>query len=123
MNICVQKLFRLVLVRTSYNEVPKYGNHCAGVFPYNLWQIDTNETILMDINTTACAFESTPLYLSIVMGITNTHSLVGFDAINFPTKQGFRVYARTIRSWTVSLMYGYSQTYEWNIHWLGYYNL
>ena len=103
--------------------MPTYSNHCAGVSPYNLWQIDTNETIVMDINTTACAFESTPLYFLTVMGNGYQHSLVGYDVICSATQLGFRIYARSINNAAVSTMYGYSQSFNWNVYWAGHFIL
>ena len=117
----MSRWFESILVHTNSTEIPKYGNHCAGVSPYTLWRIDSNETIVMDVDTSSCVFERTPLYFTTITANSHHYCLTGYDAIYSPTTVAFRIYARSICGWTVADMHGYSQTHQWNVNWMGYY--
>ena len=115
-----RRSFRAIVVQRSYTEVPKYGNHCVGVSPYTIWRNGSNETIVMDIDTSSCAFERTPLYFTNIIANAAHHSLTGYDVIYMATAQSFRIYARSVFGATGTSLYSSSQTYRWNVSWMGY---
>lgn len=94
--------------------------YCSGVSPYTLWQPYLTYGMSMDINTTQCNFNSTPLYFVSLGGISAHFGIGGYTAIYSPTRNSFTIYAAPIFvSYTYTIMLNYSQTFQWNINWLG----
>lgn len=100
----------------------KYSNHCAGISSYTKWTFDTNTTITMTINTSSCVFAQTPLYFCTVSGNSDHFCLTGYDSIEAPTPNSFRIYARGMCPWPIgTTMLGLANSHYWNVHWIGYY--
>ena len=75
----------------------------------------------MSIDTRNCTFNSTPLYFTTILGYDLHNNIVSNNAIYGPTRLGFTIYIRPYSYWNSSLMYDYSQIYEWNVSWVGIY--
>jgi hypothetical protein len=46
-------------------------------------------------------------------------ALTGYGAIYAPTKDSFIIFVRSLIDWNNTLMFNYSQTYEWDVNWFG----
>ncbi len=96
--------------------------YCAGTSPYTLWQISPSIGITMNIDTSSCSFNTTPLYFTSMGGISYHWVATGYTAICYPTTTSFTVYANSWAGWTDVQLLSYSQTQEWTISWFGIYN-
>ena len=76
----------------------------------------------MSIDTSTCAFSSSPVYYISLGGTGNQQELGGYEAIYSSTPTSFQVYARPLYSWSNTLMLADSQTYQWNVNWFGLIN-
>lgn len=96
-------------------------SHCAGVSPSNRWQISSNVTLTMIIDTTECSFMNTPLYLTSMGGTANHFCVTGYDAVFLPTRQSFQIYIEsTCGPWNSSTMLSTATADEWNVNWVGF---
>src|SRR5262249_44705872 len=57
------------------------------------WQQDGN-TIYVDVDTSSCGLDTTPLYISALNGDSGHWVTTGGNAIYYPTNKGFRIYLR-----------------------------
>lgn len=73
----------------------------------------------MDIDTTACSFNSTPLYFTSMSGIDTQLSLAGYTAIYLTARTSFRVYIRSVDTSNNIEMLNASSVYRWNVNWCG----
>lgn len=72
-----------------------YVGMCAGsTTPGAGWVVYNSTTIRIDVNTTGCAFASTPAYFSSIGGVGSHFELTGASAIYSPTANGFTVYMK-----------------------------
>jgi len=115
-----------VLVQTPVNQTNStepitYARHCAGVSPYTLWIAYIGGGIYMQINTTNCKFNITPLYYTSIIGNTIHTDFTGYDAIYGASKTSFTIYVRSYSGWTNAQMVNSSQIDKWNLSWVGIY--
>ena len=92
----------VLLVQSSVNqsnltEPIVYPNHCGGVSSYTRWAYYSPTGIYMQINTSNCNFNITPLYYTSIIGDRLQNDLTGCRAIYFPSQYGFRIYCRLQR--------------------------
>jgi hypothetical protein len=59
------------------------------------WQQYVDGALYLDVNTSACGFTSTPLYLTSLGGFTSHWLVEGATSIYFPTPTGFRIYVQS----------------------------
>jgi hypothetical protein len=76
----------------------------------------------MEINTTQCNFQDTPLYFVSMAGLGNHFCLAGYGAIYLPTTESFQIYTQFICG-TISstVLLNMSQTNAYNVNWMGFY--
>ncbi|CAF3605973.1 unnamed protein product [Adineta steineri] len=107
------------ITTTTTAATTNQSYYCSGVSPYTLWSMNGYGNVYMTINTSQCNFNSTPLYFTSMGGDIAHFTVGGYTAIYSPTKDSFTVYATPIISYTIAIMFNYSQTYRWNINWVG----
>jgi len=73
----------------------------------------------MNIDTSNCTFNSTPLYFTSIAGDTLHWGLIGYGAIYSPTRSSFRIYARSTLDANNAITLSLSVTYKWNVNWFG----
>ncbi|CAF1227796.1 unnamed protein product [Rotaria sordida] len=93
--------------------------YCNGISSFTLWQLYSPNGLFMDIDTTSCRFNSTPLYFTSMAGTSSHWDLAGYTAIYSPTNTSFRIYTRSLNTMNSTEMLSYSQTYIWNVNWFG----
>ncbi len=112
----------LVVAQTGLSESSTYRNHCAGISPRSLWQIGTATAITMQLNTSQCDFNDTPLYFVSIAGFSSHFCLTGYGAIYQPTIESFRIYAQsTCGGWNATTLLSYAASYGWDVNWMGFY--
>lgn len=104
--LCTMKFFKLfskiiffTFCITTLNAQITVGSMIVGqgVTTPNAWQNYQNAGIFVDVNTSACGFQTTPHYLVTLESINNSGyhwAISGTPAIYNPTPTGFRVYLR-----------------------------
>ncbi len=81
------------------------GITCGGVSPYTCWTRTTrSDTIEMNIDTSNCRLESTPLYFTSITGTAGHYLLVGVNAIYKPTESSFDIDVRSLDNATADTM-------------------
>src|SRR4051812_15933319 len=95
---------------------------CAGVSSYTLWQVYSTNGMFMNINTSSCNFNQTPLYFTSLAGSSNHLELIGHNAIYMPTRSSLRIYVTSLPGWSASTLMTYASSYAWNVNWVGTYN-
>ncbi|CAF3862069.1 unnamed protein product [Rotaria sp. Silwood1] len=93
--------------------------YCGRTSSYTLWQLYSASGLYMDIDSSACGFNSTPLYFTSVSGTSSHWDLTGYTAIYSSTKNSFRVYTQSISGAASSSLLSLAQTYGWNVEWIG----
>ena len=73
----------------------------------------------MVVDTRNCSFDSTPLYFTSMGGLSNHFALGGYTAIYNAKNNTFAVYVLPLYTYANTLMLSDSQTYQWNLNWLG----
>lgn len=68
---------------------------CAGsTTPGAGWVVYNQSSIQLNVNTSGCAFTTTPMYFTSIGGVGSHFELVGASAIYSPTPTGFTVYVK-----------------------------
>ena len=110
-----------IVAQAQIPAMSTYANHCAGVSPNTLWQISTNVTLTMTIDTSECSFTDTPFYLVSLGGTADHFCVTGYDGVFLPTKQSFQIYIQpTCSGWTANMMLSSATAFEWNVNWVGF---
>ena len=73
----------------------------------------------MNIDTSNCTFNSTPLYFTSIAGNGLHWTLVGYGAIYSATQSSFRIYARSTIDANNAITLSASVTFQWNVNWFG----
>ena len=98
----------------------KVSYYCSGVSPYTLWEIYSATGITMNISTSQCNFNSTPLYFTSLGGIGGQFRIVGYTGIYYPTKNSFQIYAGAWLGTTdTTILLNYTKFQQWDVNWLG----
>jgi hypothetical protein len=74
----------------------------------------------MNIDTSGCRFETTPLYFTSVSGLAGHYLLVGVSAIYEATSSSFHIDVRSLDRQTSDTLMAWSAEYQWNINWMGF---
>ncbi|WP_241759419.1 S8 family peptidase [Pyxidicoccus parkwayensis] len=87
---------------------------CTGQTPYGStgWQQYSTDGIYLDVNTAACGFASTPLYLTSLGGDAGNWTASGATAIYGATATGFRVYVNY-----PGITPAAANQYGWHLNW------
>ncbi|UJR17354.1 hypothetical protein I4U23_004249 [Adineta vaga] len=96
----------------------KQSYYCSGVSPYSLWITGPYGDIMMNINTSQCNFNSTPVYFTSLGGDMAHYGAGGYTAIYSPTKNSFSVFIAPIISYTFAIVQNYTHFYRWNVNWV-----
>ena len=116
----VQHFFRLAAPpRVCQSDGCPVWKHCGGVSSYTFWVINTVDTIRMDIDTSGCAFNQTPLYFATMSGTSSHWSAASYRAIYYATKTSFTVFATSLDGSTATTLMSYASTYAWDMTWFG----
>ena len=75
--------------------------------------------ITMDINTSNCTFNSTPMYFTSLGGTGLQYFVGGYTAIYTPNKESFKIYTMPDNAYNNTVLLNYSQTYQWDVNWFG----
>ncbi len=75
------------------------------------WQRYYSLGLFLDVDTTECGFDTTPIYLSSIGGNGLQWTVEGGTAIYFPTASGFRVYLRT------DVSPEDAERFKWHVNW------
>lgn len=95
---------------------------CTSISPSTLWQTYSSDTIYMTISTASCNFTRTPLYFTSMAGTSSHWSLGGYNAIFLASNNTFTVHVRQVGSWTAIQLMNVTNSYAWNVNWMGIYN-
>jgi hypothetical protein len=74
----------------------------------------------MNIDTSSCRLESTPLYFTSVTGTAVDYLLVDINAIYQPTESSFHIDVRSLDNATADTMMTRSAEFQWNVNWIAY---
>jgi hypothetical protein len=111
----------LIILLFISNFICIHGNICGGISPLTRWARTTrDDTIQMNIDTSSCRLESTPLYLTSITGTAGHYLLVGVNAIYEPTESSFHIDVRSLDNATADTMMARSAQFQWNINWIAY---
>lgn len=94
---------------------------CVGVSSFTLWQAFSNNGMYMNIDTSNCSFNQTPLYFTSVTGIAWQYGLTGYGAIYTPTSTSFTIYVQNVFGWNSSYLTSMAVTETWNVNWFALY--
>jgi hypothetical protein len=118
-----------VLVQTTVNQTNltepiTYAKHCGGVSSYTQWNYYTGVPpgIYMNIDTSNCSFNNTPLYYTSILGNNLVTYFIGYDAIYSATNTIFTTYIHSYDGWSSAQMLNCSQSQQWNLTWIGIYH-
>jgi hypothetical protein len=103
----------LALSQTVQSALIGRGSTPAG---NTAWQQYGEEGIFVDVDTSSAGFNTTPLYITSLGGISNHWGSIGATSIYTPTPTGFRIYLR----WAVggSITPAFANQYGWHINWI-----
>lgn len=81
------------------------------------WQQYGAFGILVDVDTSAAKFETTPVYITSIGGNSSHWDAIGASAVYLATNTSFRVYVK----WTESqpLTPELANSMQWHINWIG----
>jgi hypothetical protein len=76
----------------------------------------------MQIDTSECNFNFTPLYFVSIAGVCSHDCLTGYNAIYFPTTGSFQIYAQySCGVWNATDLLNSSQICGWDVNWMGFF--
>lgn len=96
------------------------GNICGGISPLTRWErTGRSDTIQMNIDTSKCEFQSTPMYFTSISGEAGHYLLIGVNAIYEATKNGFLINVHSSGNESADRLMAWSAQYKWNVNWFG----
>jgi hypothetical protein len=97
---------------------PFSGNACGGISPVTRWhRTARNDQIEMNIDTSSCGFQDTPMYFASIVGGVGQYLLTGINAVYEPTRYGFSLYVTSIDGASADTLMARSA--QWNVNWFG----
>ena len=81
------------------------------------WKRFAKDTIYVDVNTTACAYPSTPSYVTSIHGSADHWRTQGVHSIYYPQADGFRVYV--MHAAAEGITPEEAERKRWSIAWMG----
>ena len=94
------------------------GLACGGVSPVTCWKrTERDDQIRMDVDTSYCRFQYTPLYFTSITGGVGHYLLTGVNAIYEPTNNGFTIYVHSIDGANANTLMARSA--QWKLQWIG----
>jgi len=104
--------------KTNYiavNSASSSKGSCAGRTSENDWVEYSANGIYVDVDTSKCGFETTPVYVSSLHGTSSHWTSTGSSELYSPTATGFRIYIST----TAAIVSGQSyKSWKWQIEWV-----
>ncbi|CAF1349235.1 unnamed protein product [Rotaria magnacalcarata] len=94
---------------------------CVGISSSTLWQAYPNNSMYMNIDTSNCTFNQTPLYFTSMAGSASHYGLTGYGAIYSPTSTSFTIYIKNVFDWNSSYLISVATIDAWNVNWFGLY--
>ena len=95
------------------------GTTCGGISPVTRWsRTERDDTIQMNIDTSNCRFQNTPLYFSSIVGGVGHYLLTGINAIYEPSTYGYSINVRSIDGASADTLMARSA--QWRVQWIGY---
>jgi ribosomal protein S11 len=93
---------------------------CAGRTSENDWReiertSEHDDGIYVDVDTSKCGFEATPVYVTSLHGTSSHWSSTGSSELYSPTATGFRIYIATTNSVVKNENY---KEWKWQIEWV-----
>jgi hypothetical protein len=97
---------------------PLSDNACGGISPDSRWQRTArDDQIQMNINTSLCRFQDTPMYFTSITGGVGHYLLTGINAIYEPSNYGFTIYVRSTDGASADTLM--QRSAQWNVNWFG----
>ena len=93
------------------------GRTEPGKTAWRVYDVQGSKGLVLDVDTRAAGFASTPLYFTSMGGKIGHWATTGATSIYSPTKAGFRVYVRWANG--NPLTPEYANEGEWHINWYG----
>ena len=84
---------------------------------WRVYDIGGSKGLVLDVDTSAAGFDTTPLYFTSLGGNVGHWATTGATSIYSPTKKGFRVYVRWVNG--NALTPEYANLHHWHINWYG----
>ncbi|CAF4833149.1 unnamed protein product [Rotaria sp. Silwood1] len=107
--------------QSASSVFPSAGHSCGGISPLTRWaRTSRTDTIRMNIDTSSCQFENTPMYFTSISGTAGHYLLVGVNAIYEPSKNGFIINVHSTRNESADTLMAWSAQYKWNVNWFGF---
>jgi hypothetical protein len=107
------------LTQTTISEVSNQKYYCGGVTTLPSWGTYNANTLSLNIDTSSCKFNSTPLYFTSFSGIGLHYGLASYTAIYGSSTTSFTIYITSLFSWSSVQMLSYTIIGDWNVNWLG----
>ena len=108
----------LAITTTLCLANPLAGNTCGGISSVTRWERTArDDSIRMNIDTTRCSFQNTPLYFTSITGGVGHYLLTGINAIYEPTRTGFTINVRSIDGATSDTLM--QRSAQWTVNWFG----
>ena len=97
---------------------PFNGKACGDISPVTRWSRTVrDDTIQMNIDTSSCRFQNTPLYFASITGGVGHYLLTGINAIYEPTNYGFLINVRSIDGANADTLM--ERSAQWKVQWFG----
>ena len=94
------------------------GFSCGGVSPVTRWKrTERDDQIRMDIDTSSCRFQYTPLYFTSITGGVGHYLLTGVNAIYDPTNTSFTIFVHSTDGANANTLMARSA--QWRVQWMG----
>ncbi|CAF1440542.1 unnamed protein product, partial [Didymodactylos carnosus] len=103
---------------TSYSSTPS----CTGVSTSDWKEFKEEVGIYIDVDTTPCNFQDTPMYFTSIAGKLYHWKVSGVTAIYDPKPTGFRIYLAPVPNifgGTSAGLLNYALKHKWQINWMG----
>jgi len=91
---------------------------CTGTSDISKWvdyAASSLKTIYVDVDTSQCAYKSTPIYVTSMGGRSNHWKTHGTSEVYEPTPNGFRIY---IRKMDTDITPNYAKDRKWVVNWI-----
>jgi hypothetical protein len=99
---------------------PLSGNACGGVSPVTRWQRTArDDQIQMNIDTSLCRFQGTPMYFTSITGGVGHYPLTGINAIYEPSNCSFTIYVHSIDGASADTLM--QRSAQWSVNWFGFF--
>lgn len=115
----LNKLAQIPSNQPNSSDSTQRPYYCSRISSYTLWTTYSDTGITMNIDTSNCTFNSTPLYFTSIAGISSHWDLIGYGAIYSATPSSFMIYARSFSGLNSTVLLTLATARQWNVNWFG----